>query len=72
MTRSKRTVLESQTPRSSADRVGEDRSFQEIDESYIQIGMIALMAIALAGGLLNRRHLGQGMGERSIQFVGAT
>ena len=43
-----------------------------MDESYIHIGMIALMAIALVGGLLNHRHLGKGMGERFIQFVGVT
>ena len=43
-----------------------------MDESCIQIGMIALMAIALVGGLLNRSPLRKGIGERFIQFVGVT
>ena len=43
-----------------------------MDGFYIQLGMIALMTTALVGGLLNRRRLGKGIGERFIQFVGVT
>ena len=41
-----------------------------MNESYIHFAMIALMLGALVGGLLNRWHLGRGMGDRFIQFVG--
>ncbi len=41
-----------------------------MDESYIYIAMIALMTIALVGGLLNRAHLRKGISHQFIQFVG--
>ena len=41
-----------------------------MNESYIHFAMIVLMLGALIGGLLNRWHLGRGIGDRFVQFVG--
>ena len=46
---------------SSADPAVRNRSFKRVDESYIHHSMIALMLLALAGGLFNRWHSGKGI-----------
>ena len=41
-----------------------------MNDSYVQGAMIALMLLALVGGLVNRWHMKKGITYRFIQFVG--